>query len=182
MRRMNRRLCSNLPQESKIYERVRTALLDRFERKVECYLWVTANKIPEEVKEFLDNDALMILSAERKRPDLTGYIIVEKPNPSSSKRVIVVEVKDSSPSVGDIYQIKQYADLFSAEYAFIISTEMLTAIRRRFLQGHSYMLKFGVADSRITVMYFRQDGTLKHDRNLPWDTPFATTHLEELFG
>ena len=171
-----------MPQERKIYERVRTALLNRFEPKGECHLWVTANKIPEEVKEFLDTNALMILSAERKRPDLMGYIVVEKPDPSPSKRVIVVEVKDSSPSVGDIYQTKQYADLFSAEYAFLISTERLTAIRQRFIQGRWYMLKFGVSDLRITVMYLQEDGTLEHDKNLPSGTPFATTHLWQVFG
>ena len=179
---MNRRLCSNLPHESEIYERVRTALLDRFEPKGECYLWVTANKIPEEVKEFLDTDALMILSAQKRRPDLTGYIIVEKPHPSISKRVIVVEVKDSSPSLEDIYQTKKYADLFSAEYAFLISTERLTTIRWRFLQGHPHMLKFGVAYWNIAVMYLQEDGTLEHDRNLRSGTPFATTRLEEAFG
>ncbi|MBA7688057.1 hypothetical protein ES703_96533 [subsurface metagenome] len=64
-------------KEKKLYEPIRTALLDRFKAKGDCYLEVTAESISNRIRKFLDHDSATILEIEKKRPDLLGYVKVK---------------------------------------------------------------------------------------------------------
>ena len=54
-------------------------------------------------------------------PDITGFV---KTN-ASSIDIITVEVKPSNPKIRDIFQAKNYAQIFDAKYVLLISTKSI---------------------------------------------------------
>ena len=171
-----------MTREKDLYHIVAKALQHRFEPKGTCSIWVTADKIPEKAKKTMDTEAVFILLAEKKRPDLLGYVVEERPLPRVSK--LVVDVKIGPLDFKDLYQIKLYADMLSPHYAFLISTEKFSEARRRFLQTHPHMIGFGKCGFRmhnrqITVMKLLKDGALEIDSEICRKNPFAIDYSSE---
>ena len=161
-----------LDSEKDLYEPVRQALRQRFAEKGECHLEVTATGISQDIRRLLDDSAVYILEIENKKPDLLGYVVVKSESGFESKRLIVAEVKKASLTLDDIYQVKMYAEMFDARYAFLISPTGFKEARRRFLRHRWGVLSIGGTYERITVMRLLEDGSLELDEELCHSNPF----------
>ena len=161
-----------LDSEKDLYEPVRQALRQRFAKKGECHLEVTATGISQDIKRLLDDSAVYILETENKKPDLLGYVVVRFESGSESRRLVVAEVKKASLTLDDIYQVKMYAEMFDARHAFLISPAGFKEARRRFLRQRWSVLSIGGTYEHITVMRLLEDGSLELDEELCHSNPF----------
>ena len=156
--------------EKDLYEPTRRTLESMFAPVGECYLEISANGISEEMKQHLDDPAVTILPTESKKPDIFGYILAKISEQSESKRLIVAEVKRGYLSLDDLYQLKKYAEILDAYYAFLVSPLGFNEIRRRFLMKRHGPLSLP-GYRRITVMRFTHN-TLERDGDLSYMDPF----------
>ncbi len=109
--------------ESYIYEGVKSDLdkkfLDRFGRAV--HLEITARGQFSDIlkAQVPDNREIVFAFLESRKafPDITGFLI----GGLSGTRFITVEIKRTRIELDDVYQAKKYADLFGAEFGFLIS-------------------------------------------------------------
>jgi len=111
--------------EKDLYWRVKAVLETMFSEKFGfCYLETTSEgTFSDSLKDQVQHD--IIFSFIRKTrggghvsPDLTGYV-----RHNGGKDFITVEVKNEKLILDDVYQAKMYADLFSAKYGLLISTD-----------------------------------------------------------
>lgn len=159
-----------MEKEEELYEPIKLALHEGFSANAECHLEVTANKISEGLKRFLDDQAVFILGTERRNPDIMGYITITHKTGYQERRLVVVEVKRESLTFDDIYQVKKYAEMFNAHYAFLISPEGFSEARRRFLRNGFLLSYFGYRT--IIVMLFVEGKYLERDKFLCNRNPF----------
>ena len=113
--------------ERDLYEPVRSEIESRFKTRFRnCHLEVTAEgKFSDNLKEKVKHD---IVSSFIRRarvggyasPDLTGFSMYY-----GKTNFITVEIKDEELTLDNVYQAKKYADLFSAKYGFLISSEAI---------------------------------------------------------
>lgn len=112
--------------EAKTYEPIKATLEKLLTQKFGgCHLEITArgnfsNKLKEKVPQGRD---LIFSFLDKDKPDLTGFI--EEGTTYKSTEFVVAEIKDEKIHLADVYQIRRYADLFHAKYAFLISTKPL---------------------------------------------------------
>jgi len=98
---------------------------------------------------------LYMLRVERLSPDLFGKLIYAAyPGAAPSRSVprfvfapAIAEVKLGNIKLRDIYQTKEYAEVFNARYAFLISTEMVAEEIRRFLRSRQSILYYCVTET-----------------------------------
>jgi hypothetical protein len=105
--------------EEKYYEIIKDKLEELFrEKDVKAYFEITAKgtfsnalkaKIPS-------GGEIIFLFLKKAVPDITGFV-----EGSRLPGFIVVEVKGNKIELDDIYQLKKYADLFDARFAFLVS-------------------------------------------------------------
>ena len=145
--------------ESDLYEPIKEALKVAFPK---LYLEVTATKIDDYMKEALDDQALAILLKERKRPDLMGFT-----GQIENRKIAVVEVKDDKLGLDSIYQIKKYAEILGAQYAFLIYTEKLPEELRRFLERKLEVLAYSAGARIILIRYLKNIDQLEVVENSP---------------
>ncbi len=162
-----------MPKEEDLYEPIKKTLQEKFSVIGECHLEVTASKIGEEIKQLLDDQAVFILENEKKKPDLMGYVSTVCQSASENKRLIVVEVKSDALRLNNIYQVKLYAEMFPAHYAFLISPRGFNEVHRRFLKVRRSLLSFAAGYRNITVMRLLDDASLELDNELNITDPFA---------
>lgn len=84
---------------------------------------------------------------ERFIPDITGYVIRSE----HDKPVVVVEVKAGPPTLRDIFQTKQYAEIFGAKYAFLMSPEDVQEEISRIAKMKSMILSHSAGSERVFV-------------------------------
>ena len=120
--------------EKTLYEPVRKALEETFVKLGKCYFEITAGgKISNKLKEYLDDTALYILKVEKFSPDIMGY------GGQDGRGVVVVEIKKNL-KLKDIFQAKQYGEIFRARYVLVIYTKPLAEeIKRCFKQRYSML-------------------------------------------
>lgn len=110
--------------ESQFYEPTKEAL-GHFLSAKDYHLEITADRqLSEDIKQVLTDYNLFANVVERFIPDLTGYIEEYKTESLTvvkAKSLIVVEVKPGPPRLKDIFQTKEYAEIFGAKHAFLIS-------------------------------------------------------------
>ena len=145
--------------EEELYEPIRKTLEEKFNNIGECYLEVTAQRISDKIRKGLDDHSVFILETEEKKPDIMGFVQVYSQLGYIDTRLIVVEVKNKSLTLRNIYQIKMYAEIFQARYAFLISPQGFSEARRRFLK-YRYLLNFE-GTRNITIMKFLNGNILK---------------------
>ena len=124
-------------KEEECYEIVKEKLSEQFKEKgVNVYLEVTSrgtfsnelkNKIPR-------GKEVIFLFLRKVAPDITGFV-----EGTVLPGFIVVEVKRGKLELDDIYQLKKYADLFEARFAFLVSLEPIPVEIKR-LQEVLYLL------------------------------------------
>lgn len=100
------------------------------------YLAITSEGIfPEEILSHVPEHREIIFSFLKKKnsPDITGFVrLATKTEPKyTTFRFITVEIKNAAITLEDVYQAKRYADLFTAKYGFLISTEPIPTIIKR---------------------------------------------------
>lgn len=132
--------------ENSLYEPIKNSLEKEFGKLGKCYFEITAKgKISNEIKNLLDDLALYIINVERFSPDIMGYVVkglLDKPIDeilSSNKDLVVVEVKDKI-KIKDIYQAKQYGEIFNAKHTLLIYIEPISEEIRRFLEKRPEIL------------------------------------------
>ncbi len=108
-------------EEEKYYNTVKERLNELFNEKgVKAYWEITANGIfSNELKSKIPSGKEVIFLFLRKAaPDIIGFVEgILLPG------FVVVEVKKNKIELDDIYQLKKYADLFEAKFAFLVSLE-----------------------------------------------------------
>ena len=133
--------------EAQFYKPAREALLDLFKTK-DCYLEITANRrLAEGIKKVLTDYDLFANVVERFIPDITGYVLRSE----HEKCVIVAEVKAGPTSLRDIFQTKQYAEIFGAKYAFLLSPEQMPEEISRIVKMKSTILCHSAGYERVFV-------------------------------
>ncbi|SRR5712692_3789988 len=139
--------------EAQFYEPTKLALARLFKGKP-CYLEITAThrQIGEIIKRVLTDYDLFANVVERFIPDITGYIL----NPDKSKAVIVVEVKPGPPRLKDVFQAKEYAEIFGAKYALLISPRMVHEEVRRILRMKGEIVRHTAGRGRVMIGRLRE--------------------------
>jgi hypothetical protein len=124
-------------EEEEYYGVVKGRLSELFEEKgVKVYLEITAKKgFSRELKSKIPSGKEIIFLFLRKaKPDITGFV-----EGITSPGFVVVEVKKAKIELDDIYQLKKYADLFNASFAFLVSFKPIPEEIRR-LSRQIYLL------------------------------------------
>lgn len=125
--------------EARLYEPVKKALYDAFKPMGKCYLEVTSRSVfSEKLKSSFTDFDLFVTLFERYAPDIMGFIEESE----YSKPLIVVEVKPSSIRIKDIFQVKEYAEVFNARYALLISPQPLPEEIKRIVKTKMGILCF----------------------------------------
>ena len=140
-------------KEKELYEMIKEKLGEILKAKFNgFYLEITAdtgfsNKLKSEIPRGRE---IIFNFLKKARPDITGFV-----KESSFSYFIVVEVKNSSIELDDIYQTKKYAQLFGAKYALLISTnEIPEEIKRLDKTIYPYLLKGGHGYEQIVLVHF----------------------------
>lgn len=115
--------------EKALYEPIRKTVEEIFVKLGKCHFEITADgRISNKLKEYLDDTALYILKMEKFSPDIMGY------GGRDGRGVIVVEIKKNL-KLKDIFQAKQYGEIFRARYVLVVYAKPLTEeIKRCFAQ------------------------------------------------
>lgn len=132
--------------EEQLYEPIKDFLYEKFSQFGKCELEITSKKITEKVKKWLDDPALYFIRVEKKLPDIIGRF-----KPDGSKKLpygfheglIITEVKNKEPTVKNITQIKSYAEMFDATFAYLISSKAMIEEIQRFLSKRYLLLSYG---------------------------------------
>jgi len=140
-------------KEKQLYEVIKEKLEEILKAKFnDFYLEITAdtgfsNKLKSEIPRGRE---IIFNFLKKARPDITGFV-----KENSFSYFIVVEVKNCSIELDDIYQTKKYAQLFGAKYALLISTnEIPEEIKRLDKTIYPYLLKGGYGYERIVLVHF----------------------------
>src|SRR2546427_8678530 len=140
--------------ESQFYEPTKEAL-NHFLTAKDCPSEVTAARPPsEDIKQVLTDYNLFANIVERFIPDLTGYIEegrTESLTVVKTKSLIVVEVKPGPPRLKDIFQTKEYAEIFGAKHAFLISPHPPQEEIKRILGKKSEILSHTANSGRVFI-------------------------------
>jgi len=101
------------------YGPVKKKFDELFSSKGETYLEITANKTFSNKlkKEIPDYKQLIFYFLDQVAPDITGFI-----KRTYGTEFIIIEVKDEVIKLDHIYQVRKYAELFDARFAFLVST------------------------------------------------------------
>lgn len=136
--------------EREFYEVIKDALEKQFKaRGADVHLEITADKrFSDRLKSRISDDIIFVF-LKQASPDITGFV-EEQYYP----KFIVVEVKEDKIKLDDIYQLKKYADLFNAYFAFLISLEPVPEEIKRLFKSNvllrskltsSYLQAFALA-------------------------------------
>ena len=150
-------------REEQLYQPVRSYLQKQFAQFGECEFEITTRKIPQKVRRRLDDLAISFIRGEKIFPDIMGYF---KPDPSKNpphgfhEGLIVTEVKAEQPRIQDILQIKLYAEVFDASFAYLISSDEMIEDTRRFLSERRHILSYYAREypRKIYIGWFRHIG------------------------
>ncbi len=84
-------------------------------------LEITADRdLSNSVKDKIVGRDLIYFFLKKARPDLTGFIRDRDPTD-----FLVIEFKDRTLELEDIYQLKKYADLLDSRYSLLVSSKEL---------------------------------------------------------
>ena len=155
--------------EKSLYEPVKKALEENFKKLGNCYFEITAKgKISDKLKRYFDDIDLHIINVEKFSPDLIGYVIKgffsrDNLGLGKAEEIIVVEVKNNL-KLKDIYQAKQYGEIFNAKYTLLIYSEPLAEEIRRFLKQRPDILSHSAGYQQVRMAQFDEaEGKIKED-------------------
>ena len=147
--------------EKELYELVRRHLWDCFQppKFDDVYLAVTSNgNFPEEILAHVSQYEEIIFAFLKKKnsPDITGFVkLVTKTEPKyAAFKFITVEIKNAVIKLEDIYQAKRYADLFKAQYGFLISTKPIPTTIKRLCEKIPILYIAGTGYDKLKLAQF----------------------------
>ena len=143
-------------KEGQFYEKIIAKLGELFTEKAgNVYLERTAYKsFSDTLKSVIPRGHEIIfnfLKVREARPDVTGFIKAKY----DSKDFVVVEVKLNTLKLDDIYQIRKYADLFNARFAFLVSLKPIPEEIKRLVINVPQIIQS--ANWRQTILLARFD-------------------------
>ncbi len=114
--------------EADWYEAVQATLAEQLSTVVtNFYLDTSATKgFNENIKAAIPEGREIVFSFTHKRPDIIGYV-----RRQYSKDLVVVEVKENSLAIEDIYQAKMYKEVFAARYGFLVTASPIPEVLKR---------------------------------------------------
>jgi len=139
-------------KEKQLYEVIKERLEETLKAKFnDFYLEITAdtgfsNKLKSEIPRGRE---IIFNFLKKARPDITGFV-----KENSFSYFIVVEIKNSSIELDDIYQTKKYAQLFGAKYALLISTDEIPEEIKRLDKTINPDFLSGAYGYRIVLVHF----------------------------
>jgi len=169
-------------KEKPLYEPIRTALERVFSCLGECYLEITAEGFSDRLKRVFDDVALYMIRVESFYPDISGYVRGEH-----STDIIIVEVKPKDPTVKDIFQAKDYAEVFNAKYAILTSPRTISEDRRRLIMKRKEIISRYPKDPVVLAQFRHAEEDFEIDKELyagslpePFKSNSATIEAEKL--
>lgn len=120
-------------QERDYYGPIKSQLEEKLREKgIDAYLELTADaNFSETLKSTIPHGHEIIFSfLQSSRPDMTGYLIPTY----GSKDFVVTEIKRDSLKLDYIYQLRRYADLFNAQFAFLVSPQPIPEELKRLIK------------------------------------------------
>jgi hypothetical protein len=105
--------------EADHYEAILVALSFSLSRAFQggSHLEVTATKgLTDPIKKAIPVEREIAFSFLTDRPDIAGVLETQ-----FAKHLLVAEVKEESPTLADIYQVKRYKEVLGARYAFLFT-------------------------------------------------------------
>ena len=165
-----------MPNEKLYYETIKELLIKRFRHVGECHLWDTSELLEDKVQRLVRDEAIWFLDSRRRRPDIMGYF-------KDQKRLVLAEVKDDRLKLKEVYQMKQYVDIFWPEFAFLITTKDFNETYHRFLCKRPEILGYMGGQKQIHVCYLKGD-ELELDSELTRTDPFLAgmKKASDVFG
>jgi hypothetical protein len=139
-------------KEVEYYEIIRDKFLELFKEKdINAYLEITANrKFSGELKRRIPSHRDIIFSFLTKAaPDITGFV-----EGLILPGFIIVDVKSDKIKLDYIYQVKKYADLFDAKFAFLVSLEPIPEEIKRLSKVIPTLLKRPTIYQAFTLVQF----------------------------
>jgi len=116
------------------------------------YFEITAKTISNKIKNEFDLNRLLLLKTERTLPDIMGF--VEK---NSLNELFVFEIKDEKPTIKAIYQLKKYAEVLNAKYAYLICTGEISAELKKILENEPRIQSFNTGYDGISIIHFDEE-------------------------
>ncbi len=140
-------------KEEEYYDVVKKKLAELFkEKSVKIYLEITARgKFSNKLKSKIPSGReIIFIFLKKLAPDITGFV-----EGCRLPGFVVAEVKRGKIELDDIYQLKKYADLFEARFAFLVSLEPIPEEIKRLLKVTFLIskLKGGVYHSFVLVRF-----------------------------
>jgi hypothetical protein len=146
-------------RESDLYEPVKQALEKLLAASTDIHVEITANGISKVSQRRLDDAAFLFLKSEKTQPDIMGYLL-EEVSPfglelakRGHRATVIAEIKNDEIRIPDIYQAKRYAEVFDADYAFLISSEDVSEDVKRFVRNRPNVLKYQHTDGPREIIY-----------------------------
>lgn len=141
-------------KEKDYYKKIKERMEELFKSKVgDVYLEITANGFSNKLKEQIPDNRHLIFSflgQKGVRPDITGF--------TKENYFIVMEIKNEEIKLDYVYQLKKYAQLFDAKYAFLVSTfEIPAEIKKLDKIIFPYLLSGGYGYERLVLIHFDPD-------------------------
>jgi len=147
-------------KEEPLYEPIMKTLEKVFSTLGECHLEITAKKsFSDKLQKTFDDVALYMMSVEGFYPDITGFV---KTNVHSID-IIIVEVKLGNPRIRDIFQAKNYAQIFDAKYVLLISTKSISEPKRRLILKRNEIISRYPRES-VVLARFDKDTEYLHEK------------------
>jgi hypothetical protein len=136
-----------------------------------CLETVATKGLTERAKQAIPQGREIVFAFMKDRPDIIGVV-----DGQFSKHLLVAEVKENSPTLEDIYQIKRYKEVFEARYAFLITVGPIKEELKRLCRNTPTILRSLADDSfRFLVLAQFWPGTAQF---IDW---FAANPFEQDF-
>lgn len=140
-------------REEDLYEPIRNALSARIS---DSYFEVTNRGFSNKLQREFDYETLYLINFEKFWPDITGYI-----KRDGSKEIVAVEVKKGDVKLKDVFQAKNYGEIFRSPHSLLISNEVMPEKLRRFLLKRRDLLQYFAGHHKLIIAEF--DGHLGFD-------------------
>lgn len=118
-----------------------------------CHIEITANSFSDKLKNELlrtqGHREIIFYFVKKARPDLTGFIEGEY-----SSDFLIVEIKTKKIELGDVYQTREYAELFNAKYSLLISTKEIPAEIKGLSRATPNLLLSGYGYEKIVLAHY----------------------------
>lgn len=167
-------------KEEPLYEPVKKALQKVFSCLGDYHLEVTAKKrFSNKLKKAFDDVALYMITVERFFPDISGFVKTKY-----STDIITVEVKAEEPMIKDVFQTKDYAQIFNAKYSILVSPKAISEERRRLILKRRELISRYGREPVVIIQFDKDTKEFEIDKELYYGSlpePFRTAYKPTVY-